>query len=106
MGFQWCIRQSAEVVNQMVSVERVLAFSKLEQEAELTKDTDEQLLLSTSSPSISLGKGGVSKEHCKDHNLNNHFQWPNNGHIEVSDLSVRYRSTLPLALKKVSFVIP
>merc|ERR1712232_1218095 len=30
--FQWCIRQSAEVVNLMVSVERVLGFKNLEAE--------------------------------------------------------------------------
>jgi ATP-binding cassette subfamily C (CFTR/MRP) protein 4 len=31
--FQWCIRQSAEVVNLMISVERVLSYGSLEAEA-------------------------------------------------------------------------
>ena len=77
--FQWCIRQSAEVVNQMVSVERVLAFGELPPEAPLEKDTDKQL----------------ADEH-----------WPGSGSVEFQELSVRYRSGLPLALNKASFKIP
>ena len=41
--FQWCIRQSAEVVNQMVSVERVLDFGKVEPEAPLELEGDRAL---------------------------------------------------------------
>lgn len=77
--FQWCIRQSAEVVNLMVSVERVLAFGDLESEAELEKENDKLLIDSS---------------------------WPATGSIEVKDLSVRYRSTLPLALNSASFSVP
>ena len=77
--FQWCIRQSAEVVNQMVSVERVLAFGDLSPEAALQKDTDQEL----------------ANEH-----------WPGSGSVEFKDLSVRYRAALPLALNKASFQIP
>jgi ATP-binding cassette subfamily C (CFTR/MRP) protein 4 len=76
--FQWCIRQSAEVVNQMVSVERVIAFGDLESEAPLDKPGDQAL-----------------KE-----------KWPVQGAIEFDDLAVRYRSSLPLALNKVRFRIP
>jgi ATP-binding cassette subfamily C (CFTR/MRP) protein 4 len=77
--FQWCIRQSAEVVNLMVSVERVSAFGDLEPEAPLELDSDKEL----------LDKG-----------------WPSQGAIEVENLSVRYRAALPLALEKASFTIP
>ena len=77
--FQWCIRQSAEVVNQMVSVERVLAFRKLEPEAPLDLDSDR-----------AVRERG----------------WPQHGEIVVQDLTVRYRPSLPPALEHVSFKIP
>ena len=77
--FQWCIRQSAEVVNQMVSVERVLAFGKVEPEAPLELEGDRELL---------------------------ETGWPSQGSIQVEELSVRYRDSLPLALQEISFSIP
>ena len=77
--FQWCIRQSAEVVNLMVSVERVNAFGDLEPEAPLEMENDKAL----------LERG-----------------WPAKGAIDVEGLSVRYRVSLPLALEKASFFIP
>jgi len=77
--FQWCIRQSAEVVNLMVAVERVLDYGDLPPEAELEKENDK----------IWTGPN-----------------WPSAGAIEVKNLSVRYRSTLPLALDSASFSIP
>lgn len=77
--FQWCVRQSAEVVNQMVSVERVLAFGKLPPEAELECPSDSKLIQE---------------------------QWPQDGQIDFREVSVRYRPTLPLALNKTSFHIP
>lgn len=76
--FQWCIRQSAEVVNQMVSVERVQSFGKLEPEAPLELETDKLL-----EPS-----------------------WPKYGALNVRDLTVRYRPSLPLALDGATFSIP
>jgi len=72
--FQWAVRQSAEVVNLMVSVERVSEFGNLEPEAALTKPDDPK---------------------C----------WPKEGSIAIKDLSVRYRSVLPLSLKRVSLTI-
>lgn len=75
--FQWCIRQSAEVVNQFVSVERVLEFGKIESEAALEIDTDKHL-----------------------------GDWPNKGEIEVQGLAVRYRPALPRALDGATFKIP
>lgn len=77
-GFQWCIRQSAEIVNQMVSVERVLAFGKIEPEAPLELESDD----------------GLDKS------------WPLEGEISVKDLAVRYRPSLPLVLDGVSFSVP
>jgi len=75
--FQWCVRQSAEVINQFVSVERVLGFGDLEPEAELEHEGDNELQ-----------------------------DWPRAGNMDVQDLSVRYRESLPLSLKNVSLHIP
>jgi ATP-binding cassette subfamily C (CFTR/MRP) protein 4 len=74
--FQWTIRQSAEVVNQMICVERVSEYSKVESEADLSKVSDQKLV-----------------------------NWPKSGDIEVNNLSIRYRSTLPLSLSGISFSI-
>jgi ABC-type multidrug transport system fused ATPase/permease subunit len=60
----------------MVCVERVLEYSKVESEADLSKVTDQQLV-----------------------------NWPKSGNIEVKNLSIRYRSTLPLSLSRASFSI-
>lgn len=77
--FQWCIRQSAEVVNHMVSIERILAFGRLEPEAPWKQPGDDELLKQN---------------------------WPNDGAIEYENLAVRYRPSLPPALRNISFSIP
>jgi ATP-binding cassette subfamily C (CFTR/MRP) protein 4 len=77
--FQWCIRQSAEVENQMVSVERVLAFGQLQSEAPLEQGKDAELL-----------RQG----------------WPSAGSLEYKNVTVRYRPSLPPALHGVSFKVP
>ena len=77
-AFQWCIRQSAEIVNQMVSVERVLEYGRIEPESPLELESDKNLDKS----------------------------WPYEGAITVKDLSVRYRPSLPLALDGASFSVP
>lgn len=77
--FLYCrtIRQSAEVVNQMVCVERVSEYSQLEAEADLQTESDEDIPF-----------------------------WPVSGTISVQNLSIRYRKTLPLSLKGVTFDVP
>jgi ATP-binding cassette subfamily C (CFTR/MRP) protein 4 len=77
-AFQWCIRQSAEIVNQMVCVERVLAYRKIASEASLVLESD----------------------------LNLDESWPHEGAINVKDIAVRYRPFLPFALDGVSFSVP
>jgi ATP-binding cassette subfamily C (CFTR/MRP) protein 4 len=74
--FQWCIRQSAEVVNQMVAVERVIGFRDLPSEAALVSDGDDKV-----------------------------DNWPSKGEINVKDLCVRYRQGLPLSLRGITFKI-
>ncbi|XP_066976379.1 ATP-binding cassette sub-family C member 4-like isoform X2 [Macrobrachium rosenbergii] len=75
--FQWGVRQSAEVENQMTSVERVLEYSKLEPEAPL--ETDE------------------SKK-PRD-------TWPENGKIVFDDVSLQYMEDNPPVLKNLNFCI-
>ncbi|KAL3810365.1 hypothetical protein ACHAXA_007699 [Cyclostephanos tholiformis] len=76
--FQYGVRQSAEVVNQMVAVDRVLDYRNLPSEAALTTPYDDE----------------VSKE------------WPQNGTIAVRGLNVRYSPGLPLSLRSLTFEIP
>ena len=76
-NFPWMVRQSAEVVNQMVSVERVTQYGKLPSEAALTTGHD---------------------DHVGD-------SWPEDPSISASDLTVRYRSSLSPALKGISFEV-
>jgi ATP-binding cassette subfamily C (CFTR/MRP) protein 4 len=75
--FQWAVRQAAEVENQIVSVERVLQYCELEQEAAL------------------YSKPG--KEPPEN--------WPDKGSIEVEDLWASYRPGLPPVLKGLTFNI-
>ena len=75
-NFPWIVRQSAEVVNQMVSVERVAAFSHLPSEAPISLPADEDF-----------------------------SDWPEESSISAKNLTVRYRPTLPPSLSGVSFAI-
>ena len=76
-NFPWMVRQSAEVVNQMVSVERVNEYGHLPSEAALNTGHD---------------------DHVGD-------LWPEEPSISASTLTVRHRASLPPALKGVSFEI-
>ncbi|XP_061290380.1 ATP-binding cassette sub-family C member 4-like [Bos javanicus] len=70
--FPWCIRLSVEVENMMISVERVIEYTELEQEApwelEFRPPPD----------------------------------WPNNGMIALSDVNFKYSSDGPLVLKDLT----
>ena len=69
--------QSAQVINNMISVERIQNFCDLPSEAAFTNEYDNQV-----SP-----------------------DWPQSGSIDIQDLSVRYRDGLPLSLRNLSFKI-
>ncbi|CAN0399355.1 unnamed protein product, partial [Pylaiella littoralis] len=75
--FQWSVRQSAEVENQMVSAERVLGYCRVPQEANLVSET------------------GRKPED----------DWPAKGNIEIRDMWMRYREDLPPVLKSLTLSI-
>ncbi|CAM9405941.1 unnamed protein product [Chrysoparadoxa australica] len=75
--FQWAVRQAAEVENQIIAVERVLAYSRVDQEAALY-----------SSP----GHAPPS-------------DWPPNGEVVATNLSCAYREDMPNILKGLTFRI-
>lgn len=72
---QWGVRQSAEVSNQMMAVERILEYRDLEPETEPDNP----------------------KEIAKD--------WPSNGSIEFKDVIYRYFAEAEPVLRGLSFVI-
>jgi len=75
---QWGVRQSAEVSNQMISVERILDYWKLDQEAELESEPDYK------PPD----------------------NWPTNGQITFNNLSMKYSPTSDhLVLKNINCII-
>lgn len=75
--FQWGMRQSAELENQMTSVERVLEYSKVESEPPLESAPDKK------------PKG----------------DWPQQGKIEFRGVSLRYAPLEAPVLKNLRFVI-
>lgn len=72
---QWGIRQSAEVANQLMSVERVLEYTQLEGEPQ-----------------------PVIPKTPQDN-------WPQNGKISFKSTGLRYAETEPLVLKNLNFTI-
>src|SRR4051812_24313722 len=72
---QWGVRQSAEVENQMTSVERILEYSKLESEAELE---------SVQKPPL---------------------EWPKEGKIEMRNVSLTYENSPKPTLIDLNCVI-
>ncbi|XP_025993846.1 probable multidrug resistance-associated protein lethal(2)03659 [Solenopsis invicta] len=75
--FQWGMRQSAELENQMTSVERILEYNKVESE-----------------PPLESAPG-------KKPNA----EWPPEGKIEFKNVFLRYAPLEPPVLKNLSFVI-
>lgn len=74
VSFQWCVRQSAEVENQMTSVERLTEYSSLIPEMEPVKPLLEQELQN----------------------------WPSHGNIEFRDVSLSYSVDGPTILSNLT----
>ncbi|XP_012525065.2 probable multidrug resistance-associated protein lethal(2)03659 isoform X2 [Monomorium pharaonis] len=75
--FQWGMRQSAELENQMTSVERIFEYSKVESEPPLESTPDKK-------PKS---------------------EWPQEGKIEFKNVFLRYAPLEPPVLKGLNFVI-
>jgi ABC-type multidrug transport system fused ATPase/permease subunit len=97
--FAWMVRQSGEVENIMVSVERVLDYCNVAPEAFLrggetggtggTGETDE------------TGTGNNSSSIAAVPSL-----WPREGCIQFENVCCRHRANLPLTLKGITCTIP
>ncbi|XP_033209998.1 probable multidrug resistance-associated protein lethal(2)03659 isoform X2 [Belonocnema kinseyi] len=75
--FQWGMRQSAELENQMTSVERVLEYSNIESEPALESSPDKKP----------------------------NDDWPHEGKVEFKEVFLRYSPLEPPVLKNLNFVI-
>ncbi|KAJ8870929.1 hypothetical protein PR048_027231 [Dryococelus australis] len=76
--FQWFMRQSAELENQMTSVERVMEYGSMEDEGDLE-----------SAPGV-----------CKPPK-----EWPSQGKIQFRNLYLSYVANEPPVLKNLNFII-
>jgi ABC-type multidrug transport system fused ATPase/permease subunit len=75
---QWTVRTVIETENSMTSVERLLAFNKIDAESKRGDDVP----------------GGMDEA------------WPREGSVEIKHLSLRYREGLPLVLDGVNLSVP
>lgn len=75
-SLNWTVRMASDMEANMVSIERIEAYIKLDTEAAMTTGHD---------PPAS---------------------WPTQGSVTFQNLSLRYRPDLPLVLKSISFRIP
>jgi len=78
-AFQWSVRQIAEFENQLVSVERILAYTNLKPEAPLSLPTDTSRVPT---------------------------RWPVTGELKFVNFSARYAKTLPRVLQSINVTIP
>jgi ATP-binding cassette subfamily C (CFTR/MRP) protein 4 len=83
---QWCVRQSAELENQLTSVERVLEYRTLEPESKWVSCGDEVQL-------------------CPHHDTYDSAGWPVHGDIDFGSVTMRYDHDLEPVLTDVTFSI-
>ena len=122
--FQWCVRQSAEVESQMVSAERIQAFTMLPSEPRLHGPANvgpedspaEGMTIMEAAKVSSQGQDNARKEveYCADveivplqaQPLHEHRpNWPERGGVTAHHLTASYRHDLPPVLRDVSFTI-
>ena len=125
--FQWAVRQSVEVDNQMVSVERIVSYTNLISEPALhgpanvgalsTKyeeepASDESVVVTNEDADAKMKGGaadlsyGSNTEPQSDYEITAHRpNWPEHGGVETRKLWAYYRADLPAILRDVSFII-
>ncbi|EFN78037.1 Probable multidrug resistance-associated protein lethal(2)03659 [Harpegnathos saltator] len=87
---QWGMRQSAEVTNQMMAVERVLEYIQLKPEPNLK---DRGLCLKTKDKEYVALPAPIPSN------------WPNKGYVKFKDVFMRYADDHPPVLKGLNIVI-
>lgn len=91
--FQYWIRQSTEMENQMTSIDRIMEYGKLPPET-----SEGYLLLSfLTKYSINYGYDGSGSKPIPN--------WPSLGEIIFDDITIRYSPTDPPVLKNISCAI-
>lgn len=75
----WGLRQTAELENQMTSVERVIEYADLPSERSL--ETNEKILMNLSK------------------------NWPQRGLIKFNNVSLKYSDTSEYVLRNLSFIV-
>ncbi|XP_015596918.1 multidrug resistance-associated protein 4 isoform X2 [Cephus cinctus] len=90
---QWGMRQSAEVTNQMMAVERILEYTQLPPEPNLCDKGD----------SFRKMKKDDSKEYNRGSSVSPN--WPTEGCIKFTNVFLRYADGEPPVLKGLNFVI-
>lgn len=89
-SLNWSVRMASDLESQMVSVERVKAYSDMDQEAPHFSENDP----SSTSPSSSTLSGVQSGQ-----------SWPSAGEIQMNSVCLRYRQGLPLVLDNLTLTI-
>ena len=87
-SLNWSVRMASDLESQMVSVERVKAYSDMDQEAPHFSSNDPS---SYSSPALAGVQSSLS--------------WPNAGEIQMKSVCLRYRQGLPLVLDNLTLTI-
>jgi ABC-type multidrug transport system fused ATPase/permease subunit len=90
-SLNWSVRMASDLESQMVSVERVKAYSDMDQEAPHFSENDPSSSSSTSSSTLSGVQSGQS--------------WPSAGEIQMNSVCLRYRQGLPLVLDNLTLTI-
>jgi ATP-binding cassette subfamily C (CFTR/MRP) protein 4 len=103
--FQWCVRLSAEVENQLTSCERVVEYAKLPKEI----DEVNKHYLEDGDPHLKAFAASSRKDdgddHGDDHGDDQGLDWTLGPSIEVKGLSLWYNSDADPVLKDLEFSI-